>query len=117
MVSISTLRKKCVPLAGMKHFIKSSFPLARKTASAGMLEIKKIEENRLTPNFKNSVHQQRKAPHRSIKFAVNQKFVSTSQNEAFPEKCDFTGPKSYFHSNQCLKKKKETVSSSRNKMF
>ena len=107
MVSISTLRKKCVPLAGMKHFIKSSFPLARKTASAGMLGIKKIEENRLTPNFKNSVHQQRKAPHKSIRFAVNQKFVSTSQNEAFPEKCDFTGPKSYFHSNQCLKKKKK----------
>ena len=83
MVSISTLRKKCVPLAGMKHFIKSSFPLARKTASAGMLEIKKIEENRLTPNFKNSVHQQRKAPHRSIKFAVNQKFVPLARTKHF----------------------------------
>ena len=65
-----------------------------------------MEENRFTPNFKNSVHQQRKAPNKSIKFAINQKFVSTSQNEGFPEKCDFTGPKSYFHSNQCLKKRK-----------
>ena len=103
----------------MKHSIKSSFPLAGKTASAVRLGIKKVEENRFTPNFKNSVHQQRKAPNKSIKFAINQKSVSTSQNEGFPEKCDFTGPKSYFHSNQSLKKKekKERVSSSRNKMF
>ena len=100
----------------MKHSIKTSFPLAGKTASTVRLGIEKMEENRFTPNFKNSVHQQRKAPNKSIKFAINQKSVSTSQNEGFPEKCDFTGPKSYFHSNQCLKKKK-TVSSSRNKMF
>ena len=100
----------------MKYSIKSSFPLAGKTASAVRLEIEKMEENRFTPNLKNSVHQQRKAPNKSIKFVINQKSVSTSQNEGFPEKCDFTGPKSYFHSNQCLKKKK-TVSSSRNKMF
>ena len=99
----------------MKHSIKSSFPLAGKTASAARLG-KKMEGNRFTPNFKNSVHQQRKAPNKSIKFAINQKSISTSQNEGFPEKCYFTGPKSYFHSNQCLKKKK-TVSSSRNKMF
>ena len=91
----------------MKHSIKSSFPLARKTASVVSLGIKKMEENRFTPNFKNSVHQQRKAPNKSIKFAINQKSVSTSQNEGFPEKCDITGPKSYFHSNQGLKKKKK----------
>ena len=65
-----------------------------------------MEENRLTPNFKDSVHQQRKAPNKSIKFTINKKSVSTSQNEGFPEKCDFTGPKSYFHSNHCLKKKR-----------
>ena len=89
----------------MKHSIKSSFPLAGKTVSVVRLGIQKLEENRFTPNFKNSVHQQRKAPNESIKFAINQKSVSTSQKEGFPEKYDFTGPKSYFHSNQCLKKK------------
>ena len=62
---------------------------------------------RFAPNFKNSVHQQRKAPNQSIKFVINQKSVSTNQNEGFPDKCDFTGPKSYFHSNQCLKKKRK----------
>ena len=80
----------------MKHSIKSSFPLAGKTASAVRLEIEKMEENRFTPNLKNSDHQQRKAPNKSIKFVINQKSVSTSQNEGFPEKCDLTGPKSYF---------------------
>ena len=88
----------------MKHSIKSSFPLAGKTASTVRLGIRKMEENRFTPNFKNSVHQQGKALNKSIKFAINQKSVSTSLNEGFPEKWDFTGPKSYFHSNQCLKK-------------
>ena len=86
----------------MKHSIKSLFPLAGKTASTVRLEIEKMEENRFTTNFKNSVHQQKKAPNKSIKFAVNQKSVSTSQNKEFPEKCDFTEPKSYFHSNQFL---------------
>ena len=91
----------------MKHSIKSSFPLAEKTASAVRLGIKKVEENRFTLNFMNSVHQQQKAPNKSIKFVINQKSVSTSQNEGFPEKCDLTGPKSYFHSNQCLKIRKK----------
>ena len=100
----------------MKHSINSSFPLARKTASAVRLGIEKMEENKFISNFKNSIHQQRKASNKSIKFVINQKSVSTSQNERFPEKCDLTGPKSYFDSNQCLKKKK-TVSSRRNKMF
>ena len=100
MASISILSKKnAFPLAGMKHSIKSSFPLAGKTASAVRLEIKKMEENSFTPNFNNSVHQERKAPNKGIKFAINQKSVSKSQNEGFPEKCDFSGPKSYFHSN------------------
>ena len=86
----------------MKHSIKSLFPLAGKTASTVRLEIEKMEENRFTTNFKNSVHQQKNAPNKSIKFAVNQKSVSTSQNKEFPEKCDFTETKSYFHSNQFL---------------
>ena len=66
-----------------------------------------MEENKFTPNFKNSVHQQKKASNKCIKFVIYQKSVSTGQNEGFPEKCNFTGPKSYFHSNQCLKKKKK----------
>ena len=107
----------------MKYFTKSLFPLAGKTASAVRLGIEKMEENRFTPDFKNSVHQQRKASSKSIMFVINQKSVSTNQNEGFPEKCDFTGLKTYFHSNQCLKKKKKKkkrkkmVYSSRNKMF
>ena len=100
----------------MKCSIKSSFRPAGKMASAVRLGIENMEENRFRANFKNNVHQQRKAPNKSIKFVINQKSVSTSQNEGFSEKCDFTGPKSYFYSNQCLKKK-ETVTSSRNKMF
>ena len=90
----------------MKHSIKSSFPQAGKTASTVRLGIEKMEENKFTPNFKNSVHQQKKASNKCIKFVIYQKSVSTGQNEGFPEKCNFTGPKSYFHSNQCLKKKK-----------
>ena len=80
----------------MKHSIKSSFPLAGKTASAVRLGIEKMEEKRFTPNFKNSLHQQRKGPNKSIKFVINQKSVSTSQNEEFPEKCGFTGAKATF---------------------
>ena len=57
----------------MKHSIKNSFPLAGKTASAVRLGIKKMEENRFTPNFNNSVHQERKAPNKSIKFEINSK--------------------------------------------
>ena len=45
----------------MKHSIKSSFPQAGKTASTVRLGIEKMEENKFTPNFKNSVHQQKKA--------------------------------------------------------
>ena len=49
----------------------------------------------------------RKNPNESTKFVINGKSVSTSQNEGFLKKCDFTGPKSYFHSNQHLKKNEE----------
>ena len=62
-----TLGKKPFPLAGMKHSIKNPFPLTRKTAL--LLRIEKIEENWFTPNFKNSVQQQK----RSTRFLVNQK--------------------------------------------
>ena len=65
-----------------------------------MLRIEKMEENWFTPNLKNCVNQQKKAPNKRIKFVINRKSVSTNQNEGFLEKCDFTGPKSYFHSNQ-----------------
>ena len=59
-----------------------------------------MEENWFTPNLKNCVHQQKKAPNKSTKFVINRQSVSTSQNQGFLEKCDFTGPKSYFHWNQ-----------------
>ena len=89
----------------MKHSIKSLFPLAGKTASA--VRNRKNERKLVYTQFeelKNCVHQQKKAPNKSTKFVINRKSVSTSQNEGFLEKCDFTGPKSYFHSNQYLKK-------------
>ena len=66
--------------------------------------MKKMEENCFPLNFKNCVHQQEKAPNKSTKFVINRKSVSTRQNERFLEKCDLTGPKNYFHSNQYLKK-------------
>ena len=70
-------------------------------------QIRKKEENWFTSNLKNCVHQQKKAPNKSTRFLINRKSVSTSQDEGFLEKCDFTEPKSYFYSNQYLKKKKE----------
>ena len=90
------------PLAGMKHSIRNPFPLARKTAPA--VRNRKMEENWFTTNFKHCVHQQKKAPNKSTKFVVNRKSISTSQNEGFLEKCDFTEPKSCFHLSQYLKK-------------
>ena len=57
-----------------------------------------MEENWLTPTLKNCVHQQKKASNKSTKFVIKQKSVSTGQNEGFPEKYNFTGPKSYFES-------------------
>ena len=75
----------------MKHSIKNCFHQPEKLLP--LLGIEKIEENWFTPNFK------------------HWKFVSTSQNEGFLEKCDFTEQKSYFHLSHYLKKKKKTVSS------
>ena len=91
----------------MKHSIKNLFPLAGKTASA--VRNRKNNENWFASNLKNCVHQQEKAPNKSTKFVINWKYVYTSQNEGFLEKCDFTGPKIYFHSNQYLKKIKKAV--------
>ena len=100
----------------MNHSIKNPFPLAGKTASA--VRNRKMEENWFTPKLKNCIHQQKKAPNKNTRFVINRKSVSTSQNEGLLEKCYFTGPKSYFHSNQYLIKKIEKpVSSSRNKIF
>ena len=54
-------------------------------------------------NFKNGVHQQKRALNKSTMFAINRKPVSTSHNEGYLEKYDFTGSKNCFHLNQCLK--------------
>ena len=75
-----------------------------------------MKENWFTPNFKNGVHQQRKAL-KSTRFLINQKSVYTSQNEGFLEKCNFTGPKNCFCLNKYLKKLKKTVSTTRNKIL
>ena len=72
-----------------------------------LLGIEKIEENWFPANIKHCVHQQKKAPNKSTKFVINRKCVSTGLNEGFLEKCDFFGPKSYFHSSQYLKKIEE----------
>ena len=101
----------------MRHSIKNPFPATGKTAS--VVRNRKWKKIGLHLISKNCVHQQKKAPNKSKKFVINRISVSTSQNEGFLEKCDFTGPRSYFHSNQYLKKKKlkKTVSYSRNKFF
>ena len=70
-----------------------------------------------TLNFKNSVHQQKEALNKSTRFVINRKSVSTSQNDGFVDKYDFTGPKNCFHFNQCLEKLMGTVSTSRKKIF
>ena len=75
----------------MKHSIKNPFPLAGKTASA-VRDKKKWNKIGLHLISRIVVHQQKKAPNKSTKFVINRKSVSSSQNEGFPEKCDFTGP-------------------------
>ena len=75
-----------------------------------------MEENWLTPTLKNCVYQQKKASNKSTKFVIKQKSVSTGQNEGFPEKYDFTGPKSYVES-VSEKRLKKTASFSRSKIF
>ena len=95
-----TLSRKSVSTRRNEAFDKKSQP--EKT-----LEIKNTEENQFTPNFKNYIHQKKKALNKSTKFVIDRKSIPTSQNEGFLEKCDFTGPKNYFHSNQYLKKQIE----------
>ena len=70
--------------------------LSRKSVSTRQNEafekkcVSSSEENWFIPNFKNCVHQQKKAPNKSTKFVINRKSVSTSHNEGFLEKFDFT---------------------------
>ena len=55
----------------MKYFIKNLFPPAEKLLP--LLRTEKIEENWFTPNFKNGVHQQKKAldKSKSTRFVIN----------------------------------------------
>ena len=106
MVSISTLSRKCVSTLRNEAFHKKFVSTSRKNCFRCQVRNKK-KWKKIGLHLISSVHQQRKALNKSIKFAINQKSVSTGQNGGFPEKCDFTGPKSYFHSNQCLKKKRK----------
>ena len=105
MVSISTLSRKFVSTRRNEAFHKRFVSASRKNCFCCQVKNKR-KSKKIGLHLISSVHQKRKAPNKSIKFAINQKSVSTCQNERFPEKCDFTGPKSYFHSDQCLKKKR-----------
>ena len=109
-----TLSRKSVSTSQNEAFDKMSVSTSSKNCFRCQ-EQKKWKKIGL--KLKNCVYQQKKAPSKSTKFLIYRKSVSTSQNEGFLEKFDFTGPKSYFHSNQYRKKIKKTVSSSGNKIF
>ena len=64
-------------------------------------------KNWATPNFKISVHFQRKALNKNTRFVINWKFVSTSRNEEWIKKHNFTRPINCFHLNQDLTKTDE----------
>ena len=109
------LSRKSVSTRRNEDSIKYLFPLAGKTTSA--VRNKKTRRKLFTPNFKHCIHQQKRAPNKSTKLVINQKSLSTSQNEGFLEKCDFTVPKSYFHSSQYLVINRKSVSTSQNEGF
>ena len=44
----------------------------------------------------NGAHQQKNALNKHKRFVINQKTISTSQNERLVEKCDLSGPKIIF---------------------
>ena len=90
-----------------KHKLSRKSVSIRRNEAFDKKYVSTSEENWFTPNFKNCLHHQKKAPNKSTKSVLNRKSVSTSQNEGFLEKYDFTGLKSYFHSNYFLNKNKE----------
>ena len=98
----------------MKHSIKNPFPPAGKTASA--VRNRKYGRKLAYTYFEELCLPAEKASNKSTKFVIKQKSVSTGQNEGFPEKYDFTGPKSYVES-VSEKRLKKTASFSRSKIF
>ena len=54
----------------------------------------------------------KKALNKSTLFEINPKSVSTSCDQGFVEKYNFSGPKDCFYLNQCLNKLKKTVPTS-----
>ena len=59
----------------------------------------------------------KKALNKSTLFEINPKSVSTSCDQGFVEKYNFSGPKDCFYLNQCLNKLKKTVPTSRKFFF
>ena len=108
-------------LAVMKNLIKTPLPVAGKSSFLSARRniwknwrnwfqragITFSFKNWPTPNFKISVHYQRKALNKNTMFVINWKFVSTSRNKGLIKNHDFTGPINCFHLNQGLKKTEE----------
>ena len=99
------------PQARMKYSLRRYVSKTRKSCFHWQEYLKKhaktgFQQQERGYSNKNA-HQQKKASNKSTKFVLNEKSVSTSQNAGFLEKYHSTGPKSYFHLNQYLKKIKE----------
>ena len=83
-----------------------------------LLGIEKMEENWFTPNLRNCVHQQKKAPNKTAKFVINRKSLFTSQNEGFSKKMRVHWTEKLLPFESVSEKKmKKTVSSIRNEIF
>ena len=82
-----------------------------------MLGIEKIQENWFTPNFKNYVHQQKKAPNKSTEFVINQNLFPLVRMKDSLKNAISLDRKAASIRISIWKKLKKTVSSSRNKIF
>ena len=101
-----TLSKKSVSTPRNEAFDKKSFSIIRKNCFR-YWEQKKWKKIGLHLILKIVPTSRKQLRIKAKKFVINPKFVFTNQNEGFLEKCDFTGPRSYFHSNQNLKNIKD----------
>ena len=111
MVSISTLSKKCISTRRNEAFHKTFVSTSRKNCFRYQVRNKKKWKKiglHLISRIVSTSREKLRIKEQSLKLIKNPfqwKRRISSQNEGFPEKCNLTGPKSYFHSNQCLKKK------------
>ena len=105
---VSTSWKKLLPLAGISAKIQEN---GFNEQGCSYLKIVLHLISRMVSTIR------KKTLNKNKKVCNLLKTISTSQNEGFVEKYDFSGPRDYFHLNQCLKKLKKTVFTSRNKIF